>query len=251
MHTKLLNAFVAALALGTTNAFPTPMGNSPKDNTDLIAQLITTPTQVKRYRKLLTDESGNKLLEGDRLTNATIWDFEQNGSAIPGGQGGAASSANLETFPYLIDSGVTLTMGILGPCGIFLPHVHPRANEFFVVTDGQVDFGTLLELGLYDNLAPNPEIGGTLTKNKGTLFPKGSVHFQVNNNPDCKPATIYTALTSEDAGSTPVLMDPLPGNATVGMRKRVDAGDFESVRAVTPLHITKIVDECLARCHAS
>jgi hypothetical protein len=88
----LSKIFVAALALGTTNAFPTPMGNSPQDNTDIIAQLITTPTQIKRYRKLLTDESGNKLLEGDRLTNATIWDFEQNGFAIPGGQGGAASS---------------------------------------------------------------------------------------------------------------------------------------------------------------
>jgi hypothetical protein len=144
-----------------------------------------------------------------------------------------------------------MTMGILGPCGIFLPHVHPRANEFFVVTEGQVDFGTLLEIGLFADLASNSEIGGTLTKNKGTLFPKGSVHFQVNNNPDCKPATIYTTLTSEDAGSTSVLMDPLPGNATVGMRKRVDAGDFESVRAVTPLHIAKIVDECLVHCHAS
>ncbi|KAF9739777.1 hypothetical protein PMIN06_007161 [Paraphaeosphaeria minitans] len=251
MYTMLSNAFIAALALEVTYAFPTPMGNSPNDNTDLIAQLFTTPTQIKRYRKLLTDESGNKLLERDRLTNATIWDFEQNGFAVPGGQGGLASSANLETFPYLINSGVTLTMGTLGPCGIFLPHVHPRANEFFVVTEGEVDFGTLLELGLYENLAPNPEIGGKLTKDKGTLFPKGSVHYQLNNSPDCKPATIYTTLTSEDAGSTPILMDPLPGNATVGMRKRVDAGDFESVRAVTPLHIAKVVDECLARCHVS
>ena len=91
-----------------------------------------------------------------------------------------------------------------------------------------------------------------MTKNKGTLFPKGSIHYQVNNSPDCKPATIYATLTSEDPGSTPVLMDPVPGNVTVGagMRRKVDAGDFESVRAVTPLHIVKIVDECLARCHA-
>ncbi|KAJ4351643.1 uncharacterized protein N0V89_006986 [Didymosphaeria variabile] len=251
MHSTVSKAFIAAFALGITSAYPTPMGNSPNDNTDLIARLITTPTQIKRYRKLLTDDSGNKLLTGDRLTNATIWDFQQNGDAIPGGQGGSASSANLETFPYLINSGVTLTMGTLGPCGLFLPHVHPRANEFFVVTEGEVDFGTLLELGLYENLAPNPEIGGKLTKNKGTLFPKGSVHYQVNNNPECKPATIYATLTSEDAGSTPILMDPQPGNATVGMRKRVDAGDFESVRPVTPPHIAKVVDECLARCHAS
>lgn len=241
---------VVAIALGTTNAFPTPMGSSPNDNTGLIAQLLTAPTQIKRYRKLLTDESGNKLLEGDRLTNATIWDFNQNGNAVPGGQGGSTSIANLEAFPYLFNSGVTFTMGTLGPCGLFLPHVHPRADEFFVVADGEVDFGTQLEIGLFENLAPTPEFGGKLKKNTGTLFPKGSVHFQANNSPDCKPATIYAVLTSEDAGATPILMDPVPGNVTVGLAKRVDAGDFESVRAVTPLHIAKIVDECLARCYA-
>jgi mannose-6-phosphate isomerase-like protein (cupin superfamily) len=249
MHAMLSKVFITGFALGITNAFPTPMGSSPNDNTNLIAQLMTTPTQIKRYRKLLTDESNNKLLQGDQLINATIWDFEQNGDAVPGGQGGSASSANLETFPYLINSGVTVTKGTLGPCGIFLPHVHPRADEFFVVTEGEVDFGVLLELGLFENLAPHPEVTGKLTKNKGTLFPKGSVHYQLNNSPDCKPVTIYTTLTSEDAGSTPILMDPLPGNATVGNAKRVNAGDFSSVRAVTPLHIAKIVDECLARCY--
>ncbi|KAF1972455.1 hypothetical protein BU23DRAFT_534719 [Bimuria novae-zelandiae CBS 107.79] len=253
MYSVLLQSLAMALAIDSIRAFPTPMGNTLTDNTELIGQLITTPTQIKRFQKLLTDESGNKLLDDDQLTNATIWDFEQNGFPIPGGQGGDASSANLETFPYLINSGVTMTMGKLGPCGIFLPHVHPRANEFFVVTEGEVDFGTLLELGLFKDLSPNPEIRGKLTKNKGTLFPKGSIHYQLNNNPDCKPATIYTALTSEDAGSTPIFMDSLPSNVTVGagMRKRVDAGDFESVRGVTPLHIAKIVDECLARCHVS
>ncbi|KAJ4987289.1 spherulin-1A [Stagonosporopsis vannaccii] len=249
MHKVASKAILAVIALATANAFPTPMGSSPNDNTDLVAQLLATPTQIKRYRKLLTDESGNKVLEGDRLTNATIWNFEQNNDVVPGGQGGLTSSANLETFPFLINSGVTMTMGTLGPCGIFLPHVHPRANEFFVVTEGEVDFGTLLEIGLLENLAPNPELVGKLTKNTGTLFPMGSVHYQANNSPDCKPATIYTVLTSEDAGTTPILMDPAPGNATVGMVRRVDAGDFESVRAVTPTHIAQIVDRCLARCY--
>lgn len=251
MQTVISKAFVAALYLAAANAFPTPMGISPEDNTDLIGKLITTPTQIKRYQKLLTDESGNKLLQGDSLTKATIWDFEQNHYVVPGGQGGSASTADLETFPYLIDSGVTMTMGNLGPCGIFLPHIHPRANEFFVVTEGEVDFGTFFELGLFKDLSPAPEVEGKLTKNTGTLFPKGSVHYQVNNNQDCKNATIYAALTNEDAGSTPILMDSVPSNVTVGMSKRVDAGDFEAVRASTPLHIAKIVDECLARCHLS
>ncbi|KAJ4305669.1 hypothetical protein N0V90_001200 [Kalmusia sp. IMI 367209] len=251
MHSTISKAIITGLAFGTSYAFPTPIGNSPNDNTELIGQLITTPTQIQRYRKVLTDSSGNKLLEGNALINATIWDFEQNGFSIPGGQGGVSSSADIETFPILINSGVTFTYATLGPCGIFLPHVHPRANEFFVVVDGEVDFGFLLELGLFKDLSPNPEIDGKLKKNHGTLFPKGSVHYQVNNSPDCKEARIVATLTSEDAGSTPILMDPVPGNATVGMRKRVDGGDFESVRAITPAHITKAVDECLARCNVN
>lgn len=250
MHKTTSKVWIAAaIALARTNAFPTPMGSSPSDNTNLIAQLLSAPTQIKRYRKLLTDGSGNKIIEGDRLTNTTIWDFEQNLSTVPGGQGGSTSSANLETFPFLINSGVTMTMGTLGPCGIFLPHVHPRANEFFVVLEGEVVFGVLLEIGLFNDLSPNPEVGGKLTKNTGTLFPMGSVHYQLNNSPDCKPTTIYTVLTSEDAGTTPILMDPAPGNVTNGMAQRVDAGNFESVRAVTPLHIARMVDECLAHCH--
>lgn len=251
MHAAISNVFVATLALGIANAFPTPMGNSPNDNTDLIAELITAPTQIKRYQKLLTDESGNKLLEGDKLLNATTWDFNQNGFVVPGGQGGLASSASLETFPYLINSGMSLTMGGLGPCGLFLPHIHPRANEFFFVTEGEVDFGVQHETGLFKNLGPNPEITGKLTNNMATVFPKGSVHFQVNNSPDCTPTTTYAVLSSEDPGINPIVMEPVPGNVTVGERKRVDAGDFETVRAVTPPHIAKIVDECLARCHRS
>lgn len=255
MHCKIQKALATALAIDAihVHAFPTPMGNAPSDNTELIGQLITTPTQIKRYQKLLTEDSGKKLLQGEKLTNATIWDFNINLSSVPGGQGGSFSSANLETFPYLINSGVTLTMGSLGPCGFFLPHVHPRANEFFVVTEGEVEFGTLLETGLLSDGGQNREITEKMTKNQGTLFPQGSVHYQINNSPDCRPATAFATLTSEDAGTNPILMDSVPQNVTVGagMRKRVDVGDFESVRAVTPLHIAKVVEECIARCHLS
>jgi hypothetical protein len=92
MQPNALNALAAALLLSTGYAAPTPDANKLTDNTDLLSQLITTPTQIQRFRKLLTDASGTKLLEGDDLIKATVWDFKQNGFSPPGGQQGSISA---------------------------------------------------------------------------------------------------------------------------------------------------------------
>jgi hypothetical protein len=95
MQPNALNALAAALVLGASYA-------APIDNTDLISQLITTPTHIQRFRKLLTDASGTKLLEGADLIKATVWDFKQNGSPNPGGQGSIFSGVRPQpSFPYL------------------------------------------------------------------------------------------------------------------------------------------------------
>jgi hypothetical protein len=92
MTPSMLKTVVAALAFGTVQAFPTPFGNSPNDNTEVIEKLITTPTQSERFRKLLTDASGNKFLAPDELAKATVWDFNQNYHNITGSQGGINSA---------------------------------------------------------------------------------------------------------------------------------------------------------------
>jgi mannose-6-phosphate isomerase-like protein (cupin superfamily) len=40
---------------------------------------------------------------------------------------------------------------IVGPCGVLAPHVHPRANEYFTVVEGEMDFGYITEMGLLDD----------------------------------------------------------------------------------------------------
>jgi hypothetical protein len=155
----------------------------------------------------------------------------------------------IESFPILIDSGISMNVATLGPCGIFVPHVHPRANEYFVVVEGEVDFGYMLEVGLLTaEGAPNPEINGKLTKYTGTLFPQGSIHYQVNNSPDCIPATVVAALSSENAGTTPVLQMPAGGNAST-VPRQVGGNDFDTVRPLLPAQIVSVVDKCLARCN--
>lgn len=123
---------------------------------------------------------------------------------------------------------------------MLLPHVHPRANEFFLVTEGVVDFGTTIETGLLPG-QPNPTLMGTMEAYQGTLFPQGSIHFQMNNSPDCKPATIVTALASEDPGVNPVLGTPSGGNGT--MR------DPEDFRPFLAPQLVKAIDSCNARCY--
>jgi hypothetical protein len=142
---------------------------------------------------------------------------------------------------------MSINIGTLGPCGILLPHVHPRANEFFVSIQNTFLFGTRVEIGLLTDLTPSPEYLGTLTERSGTLFPQGSVHWQINDSPDCKESSFVVFLTSSDPGTTTILNEPV-GNGTLG-RRAVGKGDFEAVRAVTPPRLVELVDKCFERCN--
>jgi tartrate dehydratase beta subunit/fumarate hydratase class I family protein len=79
--------------LSIVHAAPTP-----NDNTELISNLITTSTQIKRYRKLLTDPSGTKLLGNEELAKATVHDFTQDVFNVTGAQGGVNGAVSLP-FP--------------------------------------------------------------------------------------------------------------------------------------------------------
>jgi hypothetical protein len=69
----------------------------------------------------------------------------------------------------------------------------------------------------------------------------------LNDSENCKEASFVAILNSEDPGTTIILQEPA-GNGT--MKKRTVGRDgFEAVRAVTPPHITAIVDKCFSRCN--
>ena len=72
------------------------------------------------------------------------------------------------------------------------PHTHPRAAEvLYVVSDGQMEAGFIQESGA--RIVVN-----TLTQGQGTIFPKGSIHFQVNLG--CEPIAFVAVLNDEDPG---------------------------------------------------
>jgi oxalate decarboxylase/phosphoglucose isomerase-like protein (cupin superfamily) len=74
-----------------------------------------------------------------------------------------------------------------------IPHTHPRAAEFlYVVSSGQLEAGFIEENGARFVI-------NTLTQGQGTIFPKGSIHFQANLG--CEPLTFVAALNDEDPGA--------------------------------------------------
>jgi hypothetical protein len=124
--------------------------HSSANNDAIVADLITAPTVIKRFRELLTD-AGQTALSGDALAKASIYDFNANSVPIPGSNGGKVGAALVDTMPYLLDSGLNTNLGYVGPCGVLVPHVHPRASEFFTVVAGELLVGTIPERGLLND----------------------------------------------------------------------------------------------------
>ena len=75
------------------------------------------------------------------------------------------------------------------------PHTHPRATEFLFLVNGQMEVGFIEENGarfVINAMAPG----------QGTIFPKGSIHYQINLG--CDPLTFVAALNDEDPGASQI-----------------------------------------------
>lgn len=63
--------------------------------------------------------------------------FDLAGSRNTGtGTGGSLRVADIDSMPALSGEGVSSTLFSVEPCGINLPHIHPRATEFLYVIEG-------------------------------------------------------------------------------------------------------------------
>ncbi|KAF7326569.1 Spherulin-1b protein [Mycena venus] len=152
------------------------------------------PSSNDRLKKLLTDSSGN-LLTGDALRQLTVFDFNNQAPAA-NSKGGSILLATVDNFPILEELGISGAVSLVEPCGLNIPHLHPRANEMFTVIDGILDTGFVQENGF------NTEVQTQLGKYQATVFPMGSIHYQ--QNPTCSPAVFVAALNSEDPGRSDI-----------------------------------------------
>ncbi|KAJ7080304.1 RmlC-like cupin domain-containing protein [Mycena epipterygia] len=155
------------------------------------AVLATSPTElVGNLRLAATAVDRQNLLNDTQF----VFNFFDPAAKAAVGAGGKIVTANTATFPAVVGNNAAMAVGFLEPCSMNTPHTHPRATEIQFNVNGTLRTGMITENGarfIMTELSP----GGM------TIFPQGSVHFQVNEGcPRVEPAMFVAAFNSEDPG---------------------------------------------------
>ncbi|MCO5612988.1 hypothetical protein L7F22_067261 [Adiantum nelumboides] len=84
------------------------------------------------------------------LTSFTLRDIFTNGE-VAVGPGGTRATVNINIFPAMQMQSLTYTQFRMKPCGVNLPHTHPRASEMLtLVTGGPLQVGFVDTQGTYN-----------------------------------------------------------------------------------------------------
>jgi hypothetical protein len=231
----LCTALATAAPTNQTNPSPQSHPGPPGSSNDLslISKLELAPTAVDRIA-LLSDSD-------------FIYDFlAPPASAITTGKGGHTVKADRKDFPALIGTGVSMTLGFLGPCGFNTPHIHPRSSQINVVVKGRLGTEFIAENGAR-------AISNRLEKFQMTVFPMGATHTEFN--PDCDDAIFVAGFASEDPGVEQVAqtlfsLRPEVVQADLGV-ETVNGEDIEEFRDRLPANVALGVESCLKKCGIS
>ncbi|KAJ7923582.1 RmlC-like cupin domain-containing protein [Mycena leptocephala] len=246
-HSLIVAALASLFSVRGAPTVPQPPRVPVITNGAAIASTLKMmPSSNDRFKKLLTDSSG-ALLTGDALRQLTVFDFNNQAPAT-GSKGGSILLATVDNFPILEELGLSGAISMVEPCGLNVPHLHPRANEMFTVIDGILDTGLVQENGF------NTEIATQLGKYQATVFPMGSIHYQ--QNPTCSPAVFVASLNSEDPGRSDIATSywMLPSdvvNAALGFPETIGRGNIAAWKAHLPVNLAAGVESCLKACGLS
>ncbi|KAF8175726.1 hypothetical protein K438DRAFT_1727633 [Mycena galopus ATCC 62051] len=219
------------VSLALTLAATLPLGisaSAASDEAALVAALRDAPTAVDRINLLPDDEDFE-------------FDFFDPTKAATVGAGGKIILANSGTFPAVIGSNSAMAVGILDACSMNTPHTHPRATEMQFSVNGTIRTGMITENNARFILTEIPP--GSMT-----IFPQGSIHFQVNDG--CEPLMFVSSFNSEDPGALQIAqrflgLPPDIVGATFGGLGVVQVAGLESQ---IPDNVAIATDACLQRC---
>ncbi|KAH7100993.1 RmlC-like cupin [Auriculariales sp. MPI-PUGE-AT-0066] len=221
-------AVSAALAAPTKNTFMRRFVD------DLSHQLMGEPTALGRFN----------LLKGD--VNNFIFDFiAERRKTESDSDDGVVVLATAGNFPLAIGNGIAMGIGWMGPCGLNVPHWHPRASELLVAIGGSLQFGTFQE----DNAS---FINGTIHDHQATIFPAGSLHYQQNLM--CTSAQFIAAFSSDDPGrldAAPSFFKQLPANINNAALGDIGVEEVLEIAHKIPNNVAWGVQQCLDRCRLS
>jgi hypothetical protein len=166
--------------------------------------------------------------------------------------GGTIAVGSVNNVPGLIGTNVGFAIGFVDPCGLNVPHLHPRANEFLTVVEGLLIGALVLEEDAEMNGAL-PVVEMTLTNYTGMLFPVGHVHWQFN--PTCERAVFAAGFDSLDEGRTQIAQtffsvtpDFVVETAT-GDQSFLGPAQIDRLRDTIPENFAQLVDSCAKACH--
>jgi oxalate decarboxylase/phosphoglucose isomerase-like protein (cupin superfamily) len=193
----------------------------------LTARLRVAPSNVERINILRDDQFVFNFLAG---TGAST------------GADGVVTTANSGNFPAVIGNGMAMTYGILGPCGLNIPHTHPRATEINIAVNGTLRTGMLAENGarfVFNNVS-----AGSVT-----IFPRGAIHFEMNL--ECTTTLFIAAFNDEDPGTSAVAQRflGLPPDIVVASFDDLGVTDIAMIEARLPNNVAYGVQSCLQRCN--
>jgi len=234
----LVQTLVALLA--STAALAAPLSGThakvdKRDATsDLITQLKAADNAVQRNQILAA--GGN---------SSFVFDFTNPPSAaVVSSPAGQLVQATGSTAPFLTDINAAMAVVVIEPCGLVLPHLHPRADEFVIVIEGEIYTQFIAETGAV-------LIENELKTLGATLLPKGSIHLEYN--PTCQPATFVAAFNNNDPGVSFVganlfSFDDQLVIADFGGDAVISGADLESIRQALPQGLATGVAECVSKC---
>ena len=181
--------------------------------------------------------------------NNVSFQFVNNAGVPP--QDGSVIVGSVDSIPGLIGTNVAAAIGFIGPCGLNVPHLHPRANEFLTVVNGTLIGAFLLEQDAMV-VGDVPQVAMTLTNFTGMLFPQGHTHWQFN--PTCEQAIFAAAFDNNDEGRFQVaqtFFSSMPDDvltASLGNPTFLGPAQLDMLRDSIPPAFVVLVDSCAKAC---
>ena len=174
--------------------------------------------------------------------NASSFVYDLAGSTPTVGAGGQVKSVGVDQMPALSGEGLTYFLFTLKPCGIILPHVHPRASELvYAISAASLQIGFIEENG-------GRTLVNNITTGMTTIIPTGLMHFE--QNVGCQNATFISALNNEDPGASTirnVLTFPT-GSMAGAFNQTVDQIQQLAAAVLKLASPAKGIDSCLNMC---
>ena len=157
-----------------------------------------------------------------------------------GSGGGNVYSLTLDQLPSLEEEGLAYFLFSIKPCGVILPHVHPRASELiFAISASNLTVGFIEENG-------GRTILNSISSGYSAIIPKGLIHFATNAG--CQDATFISALNSEDPGVSAVTnVFNFPTYAMASAFNRTEE-EILLIKAGLPSSPARGIDNCLKLC---